>query len=148
MATLFESTRQRIRNSGGLKFMADEALIDANLLQKQIKVEKIAIFSQIKMDNPKMTNKEICEHMGLSETTMRRIRKDLNVSSPFRYELAMRKSTPKKSNEAEKPKTASATSTAAGRGRKKSTRGRSVSKNYGGTELEELADQVYREMNS
>ena len=91
MSSVLQEARRKIRESGGLLNIAQEASVDANLLQRQLKVEKIAIFAEIMKEYPNMNNKQICEQMNVSETTMRRIRKDLGVNSPYRYEIASRK---------------------------------------------------------
>ena len=85
------SILQTARNKISLKSLAEEGAIDANLIQRQAKVENVAVYMQIKKDNPELKNNDICAAMGISASTMRRVRKDLAVSSPYRYDIPMRK---------------------------------------------------------
>ena len=89
------SILQTARNKINLKSLAEEGAIDANLIQRQAKVENVAVYMQIKKDNPDLKNAEICSAMNMSASTMRRIRKDLAVSSPYRYDIPTKKSKPK-----------------------------------------------------
>ena len=89
------SILQIARNKINLKSLAEEGAIDANLIQRQAKVENVAVYMQIKKDNPDLKNAEICSAMNMSASTMRRIRKDLAVSSPYRYDIPTKKSKPK-----------------------------------------------------
>ena len=77
---------------------AEEVIIDSNIFNKHAKITKIALFEQIREDNPTLSNIEICSIMGSTPTTMRRIRKDLSVKSPYRYDIPIPKKG-KKNNE-------------------------------------------------
>src|SRR6202000_1365555 len=81
------SILQTAHNKVNLKSLAEEGAIDANLIQRQAKVENIAVYMQIMKDNPELKNDQICSTMGISASTMRRIRKDLAVNSPYRYDI-------------------------------------------------------------
>ena len=48
---------------------------------------------EIKNDNPKMTQKEICNEIGLSDMTIARYRKDINMQSPYRLNANKRQIT-------------------------------------------------------
>ncbi len=103
MGSILQEARKKVCLHNGvsnLKSLAEEALLDGNLIQRQAKVEQIGVFQQIRKDYPHLKNNEICQAMGLSATTMRRIRKDLGVNSPFRYEVSSRK--PQKKSVGEK----------------------------------------------
>src|SRR5829696_4888448 len=93
------SILQTARNKISLKSLAEEGAIDANLIQRQAKVENVAVYMQIKKDNPELKNNDICAAMGISASTMRRTRKDLAVTSPYRYDIPTRKT--KKQNESQ-----------------------------------------------
>src|ERR1700712_5779180 len=95
------SILQTARNKINLKSLAEEGSIDANLIQRQAKVENVAVYMQIKKDNPDLKNAEICSAMNMSASTMRRIRKYLAVSSPYRYDIPTRKPKPKPESETE-----------------------------------------------
>ena len=58
--------------------------IDSNLIFRQYKLHQMCKFMEIKNDNPKMTQKEICSNLGLSDRTIARYRKDINMQSPYR----------------------------------------------------------------
>src|ERR1700710_612684 len=93
------SILQTARNQINLKSLAEEGAIDANLIQRQAKVENVAVYMQIKKDNPDLKNAEICSAMNMSASTMCRIRKDLAVSSPYRNDIPTKKSKPKPESE-------------------------------------------------
>ena len=58
--------------------------LDSNLIFRQYKLHQMCKFMEIKNNNPKMSQKEICEELGLSDRTIARYRKDINMQSPYR----------------------------------------------------------------
>ena len=70
--------------------------IDSNLIFRQYKLHQMCKFMEIKNDNPKMTQKEICSNLGLSDRTIARYRKDINMQSPYRLNANKRQITSNK----------------------------------------------------
>lgn len=57
------------------------------------KVHKINIifkFMNIKAAQPNLTQEQICKKLGISSSTIKRIRQDLNVKSPYRYDVPLK----------------------------------------------------------
>jgi hypothetical protein len=77
-----------MRKKINLKDLAENGQLDGNSIQRAAKLEKIAVFSEIKSEHPKLSNKEICDLMETTPSTMLRIRKDLAVKSPYRYDIS------------------------------------------------------------
>ena len=67
--------------------------LDSNLIFRQYKLHQMCKFMEIKNDNPKMTQKEICNEIGLSDRTIARYRKDINMQSPYRLNANKRQIT-------------------------------------------------------
>jgi transcriptional regulator with XRE-family HTH domain len=58
-----------------------------------IKAHKINIifkFMNIKAEQPNLTQEQICKKLGISSSTIKRIRTDLNVKSPYRYDVPLK----------------------------------------------------------
>jgi hypothetical protein len=70
-----------------LQSIAVTGNIDANLINRNFKLEKLAKFNEMKLEHPKMKQVDICRLIGTSDSTLKRIRKDLNVSSPYRFDI-------------------------------------------------------------
>ena len=70
--------------------------LDGNLIFRQYKLHQMCKFMEIKNDNPKMTQKEICKEIGLSDRTIARYRKDINMQSPYRLTTNKRQITSNK----------------------------------------------------
>ena len=58
--------------------------LDANLLSRQFKLSLMADFMRVKYENPKMKQSEIANQLGMSSSTLRRYRNDINMLSPYR----------------------------------------------------------------
>src|SRR6202042_3780775 len=57
------------------------------------KVHKLNIvfkFMNIKAEQPNLTQEQICKKLGISSSTIKRIRQDLNVKSPYRYDIPLK----------------------------------------------------------
>jgi hypothetical protein len=89
-----------IKSKIDLNAIANESLVDGNSIQRSARLKKIALFSQLqeKYSHMKYSNSEICDLMNISPSTMSRIRRELDVVSPYRYENT-RYSRPKKKKE-------------------------------------------------
>jgi hypothetical protein len=71
--------------------VSNTATIDSNLLNRHYKLEQVLIFNEIRKNNPHLNQKDIAAQMGTSVTSLQRIRKDLAMKSPYRYDIATRK---------------------------------------------------------
>ena len=89
------SILSEVRKKIDISNIVEEGFLDGNLIQRRAKLEKIAIFTEIKSEHPEYTNKEICNAMQISPSTMNRIRKDLAVKSPYRYDIQTNRKTTK-----------------------------------------------------
>src|SRR5438093_8568239 len=58
--------------------------LDLNDVERYYKVNKYVKFMEAKHNNPSLKQKRICERIGTSDSTIKRIRKDLNITSPYR----------------------------------------------------------------
>ena len=70
-----------------LETISSSANIDANSINRNYKLRQAAIFNAIKEANPHLKSKEIALQMGTSPSTLQRIRKDINMKSPYRYDI-------------------------------------------------------------
>ena len=73
------------------------ANMDANLINRDYKLQMVARFNQARLANPHLKSNEIAHMIGSSDATIKRIRQDINMKSPYRYDISTRK--PKKPNE-------------------------------------------------
>ena len=90
-----------ILKSVNLESIATSSDIDANSINRNYKLRQTAIFNALREANPHFSAKELAKEMGTSTSTLQRIRRDINMKSPYRYDI----STPKRKtvNEPEKP---------------------------------------------
>jgi len=51
----------------------------------------ISRFTKLKMENPKLTQGQICKMMNTSPSTLARIRQDLDIASPYRHRIPQKK---------------------------------------------------------
>ena len=58
--------------------------MNPNLITKQYKLKLKNDFMNIKDQNPKMTQSEISNQLGMSSSTLQRYRNDINMLSPYR----------------------------------------------------------------
>lgn len=67
-------------------------------INKAYKTNIIFKFMNIKAEQPNLTQEQICKKLGISSSTIKRIRQDLNIKSPYRYDVPLKHSstTPKK----------------------------------------------------
>ena len=57
--------------------------IDPNSINRLYKINKMLDFMEIRSNNPRMTQKQICNQLGFSDSTIKRYRKDINMDSPY-----------------------------------------------------------------
>ena len=58
--------------------------MNPNLITKHCKLKLMIDFMNIKYQNPKMTQSEISNQLGMSSSTLQRYRNDINMISPYR----------------------------------------------------------------
>ena len=58
--------------------------MNPNLITKHYKLKLMNDFMNIKYQNPKMTQSEISNPLGMSSSTLQRYRNDINMISPYR----------------------------------------------------------------
>ena len=58
--------------------------MNPNLITKHYKLKLMNDFMNIKYQNPKMTQSEISNQLGMSSSTLQRYRNDINMISPYR----------------------------------------------------------------
>ena len=58
--------------------------LDANLKSRQYKLYLMTDFMRVKYENPKMKQSEIANQLGMSSSTLKRYRNDINMLPPYR----------------------------------------------------------------
>ena len=58
--------------------------IEPSDIMRTFKLDKCCDFMEAKYDNPKLTQKEICNQLGFSDRAIRRYRDDIKMDSPYR----------------------------------------------------------------
>ena len=61
------------------------ANMDPNLLTRHYKLKLMNDFMNVKYKNPKMTQSEISNILGMSSSTLQRYRNDINMLSPYKF---------------------------------------------------------------
>ena len=69
--------------------------IDPNSINRLYKINKMLDFMEIRSNNPRMTQKQICNQLGTSNSTIKRYRNDINMDSPYNRNNYRRKKTKK-----------------------------------------------------
>ena len=69
--------------------------IDPNSINRLYKINKMLDFMEIRSNNPRMTQKQICNQLGASDSTIKRYRNDINMDSPYNRNNYKRKKTKK-----------------------------------------------------
>jgi AraC-like DNA-binding protein len=83
-----------ILKSINLEAIATSSDIDSNSINRNYKLRQAAIFNALREANPHLNAKELAQQMGTSTSTLQRIRKDINMKSPYHYDI----SSPKRKN--------------------------------------------------
>ena len=69
--------------------------IDPNSINRLYKINKMLDFMEIRSNDPRMTQKQICNQLGTSDSTIKRYRNDINMDSPYNRNNYKRKKTKK-----------------------------------------------------
>ncbi len=56
-------------------------------IRKNMLMKKVFIFVQAKEDHPELTKSQLCKMIGISDSSLKRIMKDLNMKSFYRHEV-------------------------------------------------------------
>ena len=70
--------------------------IDPNSINRLYKLSMMLDFMEIRSNNPRMTQKQICNQLGFSDSTIKRYRNDINMDSSYNRNNYKKKK-PKKS---------------------------------------------------
>ena len=73
-----------MNNSFSLQQIQKTSNLDANLISRQYKLNLMADFMKVKYENPRMRQSEIANQLGMSSSTIKRYRNDINMLSPYR----------------------------------------------------------------
>ena len=73
-----------MKNSSSLEEIAKTGDLNADLIMKQYKLDKMAKFMEIKSINPKLKQSEIAKLLAISTSTLQRYRREINMLSPYR----------------------------------------------------------------
>ena len=71
-------------NTSSLSEINKISNMNPNLITKHYKLKLMNDFKNIKYQNPKMTQSEISNQLGMSSSTLQRYRNDINMISPYR----------------------------------------------------------------
>ena len=80
--------------------------IDPNSINRLYKINTMLEFMEIRSNNRRMTQKEICKQLGFSDSTIKRYRDDINMDSPYNrnnYKNKKSKKSPNMPTENNKP---------------------------------------------
>ena len=73
-----------MNNTPSLNEVNKNSTMDPNMLTKYYKLKLMNDFTNIKYQNPKMTQSEISSQLNMSSSTLKRYRNDINMISPYR----------------------------------------------------------------
>ena len=76
--------------------------IDPNSINRLYKKNTMLDFMEIRSNNRRMTQKQICDQLGFSDSTLKRYRNDINMNSPYNrnnYKKKKTKQTPDNTKE-------------------------------------------------
>ena len=57
--------------------------IDPNSINRIYKINKMFNFLEIRSNNPRMTQNQICKQLGTSDSTIKRYSDDIDMDSPY-----------------------------------------------------------------
>ena len=58
--------------------------IEPSDIIRTFKLDRCCDFMEEKYNNPRLTQKQICNHLGVTDRTIRRFRNDIQMDSPYR----------------------------------------------------------------
>ena len=72
--------------------------IEPSDISRTFKLDRCCDFMEEKYNNPRLTQKEICNQLGCTDRTIRRYRDDIKMDSPYRINNNRKKSPKQKSS--------------------------------------------------
>ena len=72
-----------MKNRFTIDQLSKSETIDPNSINRLYKINKMLDFMELRSNNPKMTQKQICNQLGTSDSTIKRYRNDINMDSPY-----------------------------------------------------------------
>lgn len=60
-------------------------------IRKNMLMKKVLVFVQAKEEHPELTKPQICKMIGISDSSLKRIMKDLNMKSFYRHDVPVNK---------------------------------------------------------
>ncbi len=76
-----------------VKLIKAYSAITADNVRTAFRLETFNNFYKIKKEEPNLNQRQICEKIGITETSFKRLRVDFNVKSPYRHDVSLKKST-------------------------------------------------------
>ena len=73
-----------MNNTPSLNEINKNSTMNPNMLTKYYKLKNMNDFTNIKYQNPKMTQSQISSQLNMSPSTIQRYRNDINMISPYR----------------------------------------------------------------
>ena len=73
-----------MNNNFSLQQIQKTGNLEANLISRQYKLNLMADFMKLKYENPRTKQSEIANQLGMSSSTIKRYRNDINMLSPYR----------------------------------------------------------------
>ena len=74
-----------MNNTFSLEQIAKTGDLNADLIKRQIKFDRVAKFLEIKSINPKSKQSEIAKELAMSTPTLQRYGKEINMISPYGF---------------------------------------------------------------
>ena len=75
-----------MNNTFSLQQKSTTGNLDANLISRQHKVNRMPYFMWMKYENPKLKQSDTANQLGYSFFILQRYRKDINMLSPYRIQ--------------------------------------------------------------
>ena len=72
--------------------------LNSNSILRLYKQNMMLKFMEIKSNEPKLTQKQICNQLGYSDSTIKRYRDDISMDSPYKRYNYKKKTTKQKTN--------------------------------------------------
>ena len=77
--------------------------IDPNSINRLYKINMMLNFMEIRSNNPRMTQNQICKQLGTSDSTIKRYRDDIRMHSPYNRSKYKKKSNNKSNTSISQP---------------------------------------------
>ena len=80
-----------MNNTFSLEQISKTGNLNSDLIIRQYKLDLMARFMQLKAERPSLKQDQISKELGVSSSTVKRYRNDINMSSPYRSNNSGRK---------------------------------------------------------